>query len=169
MIKQTFFHLFISLLLCANHGCALANAVDSDLSSMASPELAPTAWKQDALSAYHSALYLMRQENTGVLELIGIQGRWIDENLWGEWEYTFAADHKQWTYDGQGLRLKQDLKKTDRVSTAVVAPPMANLLSELSAQLETHPPLLLEKHLAGVNWTQTSGWVYNLPLESTLQ
>ncbi len=108
----------------------------------------------------------MLQENTGTgIQLIGIQGQWVDKNLWGEWEYTFAADQKQWTYNDEGLRLTQVIKETISMPTAVPSA-IEMLLSELSAQLDLHPPLLSAKRLAEVNWTPALGWVYNVSIES---
>lgn len=173
MIKQIFFQLLAGLLLCASSGCTSPNASGTNIPGDAEPPQPllskGTNGRRDALSAYARAHYGILQENTGTeIQLIGIQGQWVDQNLWGEWEYTFAADQKQWTYNDEGLRLTQAIKETSPMLTAV-PPAIERLLSELSAQLDLRPPLLSAKRLAKVNWTPALGWVYNISIESNSQ
>lgn len=169
MIKPTFFSLLIGLFIFTLHGCTAPNTHQAAAPVSSDSLVSVTPFKRDALSAYASAYHAMRQEHSGEIQLIGIQGKWIDNNLWGEWEYSFAADQKQWIYNDQGLRLQHDLSAQDIVSTAAPTT-IDRLVSELSAYLETSPnPAGLKMSLAAVLWTPASGWVYNVPLESNLQ
>lgn len=171
MIKQRFFYLLIYLLFTVL-GCQTAG-VSSPISTPSPPSPPDSAstvlsisWERDALSAYYRIRQYLSNEALESFELIDIQGRWIDSNLWGEWEYTFSHNHSLWIYNEQGLRLKQALDNTKPLPPSLPHPEIENLLQTLSAQLELNPPLLSEKHFAGVSWNPVSGWVYNTYKES---
>lgn len=168
MIKQRFFYLLTSLLVSLS-GCQTTKA-GSELSTpnALGSAVLPVLWERDALSAYYRARRHFKTEDLQQVQLVSIQGQWIDANLWGEWEYTFAHDQSLWIYNAQGLRLKHALTTTKPLPT-LSSPDIDILLQGLSAHLSVHPPLLAEKYVAAVSWTSSSGWTYHTPIESTPQ